>query len=228
MRPCVVLLAATLALCALLPNTGSRASELRPSGSEDQPVLSADPNAGVEWIGRPAPEWSFDRWIRSKPLSLASLRGKVVLLRWWTEECPYCAATLPALEEVSGRDGTEGLVVIGVFHPKPPHPVTDRHVLAVANRLGFSGPIAVDERWSTLERYWLDGHPERSWTSISFLIDRRGIVRWVQGGGEYHPGDDPRHVQCAIRYRELEQAIAAALADKDARLSKPIRRATSG
>jgi len=218
---------AAFALCALALTSGPSAPDPRPPAGDTGPVLSADSNAGAEWIGRPAPRWSFDRWIRTRPLSLASLRGKVVLLRWWTEGCPYCAATLPALDQLSGDDAGNGLVVIGVFHPKPPHPVSDRHVLAVANQLGFSGPIAVDERWSTLERYWLDGHPERNWTSISFLIDREGIVRWVQGGGEYHPGDDPRHAQCATRYRELERAISAALAEKGARPSRVVRRAVA-
>jgi thiol-disulfide isomerase/thioredoxin len=217
MRLNPALIGAALALCALATTIGSGASDLRSRGREAPPVLSADSDAGADWIGRYAPEWSFDRWVRGSPRSLTSLRGKVVLLRWWTDQCPYCAATLPALEKASDHDAQNGLVVIGVFHPKPPRPVSNRHVLEVANRLGFSGPIAVDERWSTLERYWLDGHPERSWTSISFLIDREGIVRWVQGGGEYHPGNDPRHAQCANRYRELETAIAAALADRGPR-----------
>ena len=55
-----------------------------------------DPDSGAELIGHPAPGWAFDHWIRSRPLSLESLRGKVVLMRWWTEGCHYCASTLPA------------------------------------------------------------------------------------------------------------------------------------
>ena len=70
----------------------------------------------------------------------------------------------------------------------------------------------MDTRWSTLERYWLDGHPGRDWTSVSFLIDRDGIIRWVHGGGEYHPSNDPRHARCAVEYQGLERALAAALA----------------
>jgi thiol-disulfide isomerase/thioredoxin len=171
-----------------------------------------DPDSGVELIGRPAPGWTFDHWIRTPPLSLEGLRGKVVLVRWWTEGCHFCASTLPGLERLRRDDAERGLVVIGVFHPKPPHAVSDRHIVAVANRLGFLGPIAVDRQWATLDRYWLDGHPERNWTSVSFLIDRNGVIRWVHGGGEYYPSDDPRHAQCALEYRGLEKALAAALA----------------
>lgn len=170
-----------------------------------------DPDSGVELLGQPAPEWRFDRWVRGGPLSLAGLRGKVVVLRWWNEDCRYCRATLPGLERLQ-HEHPRDLVVIGVFHPKPPHPVSDAHVTRVARTLGFSGPIAFDGHWRTLDRYWLDGHPERDWTSVSFLIDRGGVIRWVQGGGEYYPTNDPRHAQCDADYRGLETAVRAALA----------------
>jgi thiol-disulfide isomerase/thioredoxin len=140
----------------------------------------------------------------------ADLRGQVVLLRWWTEQCRFCRATLPALERLA-REHPE-LVVIGVFHPKPPRPVSDRHVLRVARDLGFTGPIALDQDWQVLDRYWLGGHPERSWTSVSFLLDREGAIRWVHGGGEYHPSDDARHRRCDLEYRELERVLAELLA----------------
>ena len=180
-------------------------------------AVSGDPDSGAERIGRPAPRWEFDRWIGTRPLTLERLRGKVVLLRWWTEDCHFCAQTLPVLERLRERDAADGLVVIGVYHPKPRRKVDDRHILEVARRLGFSPPIAVDEQWSTLERYWLAGHPERDWTSVSFLIDRDGVIRWVHGGGEYHPSRDPRHARCDLQYRGLETALATALARREAR-----------
>jgi thiol-disulfide isomerase/thioredoxin len=191
---------AGLTLGLLVPvGPGFGSSEARDAAPA---IERSDPNAGAELLGTPAPEWSFDRWLGSPPLSLAHLRGKVVLLRWWTEGCSYCAATLPGLEELRRRDGGPGLVVIGVYHPKPPREVSDRHILGAAKRLGFAGPIAVDERWSMLDRYWLGGHPERDWTSVSFLIDR--------------------HAACAIRYRDLERAIATALAG-DAPATRSLR-----
>lgn len=184
-----------------------------PARAIPAPALEEDPDSGIELLGHPAPDWSFTRWIRTPPLDPAALRGKVVLLRWWTEGCHFCATTLPVVEALSRRHAGDGLVVIGVFHPKPPRAVSDQHVLALARKLGYSGPIAVDERWSTLDRYWLDGHPDRNWTSVSFLIDRKGDIVWVHGGGEYHPNDDPRHARCAVQYRELERALAEALAE---------------
>lgn len=175
-------------------------------------IGAVDPESGEEMLGRPAPPWTFTRWI-GPPLSLEGLRGKVVLLRWWTEGCHYCAATLPELDALRRAHAGDGLVVIGVFHPKPPHEVSDRRIAALAKRLGFAGRIAVDRDWTTLERYWLADRPERSWTSVSFLVDRQGDIRWVHGGGEYHRSDDPAHARCATQYAELEKVLARVLAE---------------
>lgn len=177
-------------------------------------ATAADRESGTELIGRPAPEWTFTRWVGGPERSLAEYRGQVVLLRWWTEGCHFCEVTLPVLESLRVTHAANDLVVIGAFHPKPPRNVSDRHVLRTAKRLGFSGPIALDRDWQTLGRYWLDADPERSWTSVSFLIDREGLIRWVHGGGEYHPTSDPRHHRCDVQYRELEKILATVLAEK--------------
>jgi thiol-disulfide isomerase/thioredoxin len=173
-------------------------------------VSGEAPDSGIEVVGQPAPRWTFTRWARGGPMKLEDLRGKVVLLRWWTKGCHFCRTMLPTIEKFQSKD----VVVIGVYHPKPtPQKVRDAEILATARELGFTGPIAVDEKWSTLERYWFDGHPERRWTSVSFLIDRRGIIRWVHGGGEYHPSNDPAHARCALEFADFEKALAAAVAE---------------
>jgi thiol-disulfide isomerase/thioredoxin len=173
-------------------------------------VPVAEPGSGASLIGTLAPEWHFERWLRSRPLSQSDLRGKVVLVRWWTDGCLYCETTLPAIEALKRRYG-EDLVTIGVFHPKPPGEVTDARVLAAAKRRGYGGPIAIDPHWAMLERWWLDGDPARDWTSVSFLIDRDGVIRWVHGGGEYHASHDPRHARCDADLRDLERAITVAI-----------------
>jgi len=166
-----------------------------------------DPDSGAELIGRPAPSWTFTRWVRGPSHTLADYRGKVVLVRWWTEGCHFCRATLPELERLRHERGSD-FVVIGVFHPKPePHDVSDKHILQVARDLGFGGPIAFDRDWKTLNRYWLDGNPDRNWTSVSFLIDQEGVIRWVHGGGEYHPSNDPAHQRCDMEYRDLVSVL---------------------
>jgi thiol-disulfide isomerase/thioredoxin len=198
----------------------SPASVAPPADSHRHEAPAGDPDSGAELLDTAAPEWSFTRWI-GPPLTLAELRGKVVLIRWWNEGCHFCASTLPELDALRRQHADEGLVVIGVFHPKPPHEVSDRHILAVAKKLGFGGPIAVDREWTTLDRYWLAGHPERSWTSVSFLIDRSGVIRWVHGGGEYHRSTDPAHARCDLQYHELERVLATVLAERPPAAATP-------
>jgi thiol-disulfide isomerase/thioredoxin len=175
-------------------------------------VSLPDPDSGAEMLGRPAPELAVDRWARGAPRTLADLRGQVVLVRFWTTECRFCEQTLPALERLR-REHADSVVVVGIYHPEPVRHVSDRTILRAAEKLGFHGAIAVDEHERTLNRWWLDGHRDRDWTSPSFLIDRAGNVRWVHGGGEYHPSGDPRHARCDVQYRELERALDAALAE---------------
>jgi len=198
---------------AAFPAHGATSERSAPSASEPSP---ADADSPAELLDRPARAWSFDRWVNSPPLTLESLKGKVVLLRWFNTGCRYCANTLPGLEALRTRYAAQGLVVVGVFHPKPIHAVSDAAVRRATRELGFRGPVAVDERWTTLERWWLDGHPERNWTSVSFLLDRDGVVRWAQGGGEYHPSRDPRHARCDASYAELERTIRRLLDDRAA------------
>lgn len=206
-----MLLVATGALLALSGVAAARSEPTEPPQLPPRPayshvLLAPEAHDGAEMVGRRAMAWSFERWIRSPALTPQDLHGKVVLVRWWTDGCDFCRATLPGLETLRKRYSDSGLVVIGAYHPKPPGHVTDKQVLAAADRLGFNGPIAVDERWKTLDRYWLAGH-DREFTSVSFLIDRDGVIRWVHKGGEYHPSADPKHAQCDAEYRGLEEAI---------------------
>ena len=83
------------------------------------PVLATD---GM--VGKAAPEWHVTNWMNSPELRLADLRGKVVLVRWWTApDCPYCRATAPALNEFYDKYHAEGLEVIGFYHHKAPEPL---------------------------------------------------------------------------------------------------------
>ncbi len=155
-------------------------------------------------VGQPAPAWDVD-WMGQAPLAIADLRGQVVLVRWFTEGCPYCSSTAPSLvafhDELAGR----GLRVIGMYHHKVDAPLEVPKVRALAERFGFRFPIAIDRDWKTLERWWLDDH--EGWTSVSFLIDRKGVVRFVHTGGEYPPGSDDAAQMRRWIYQLLAEAV---------------------
>jgi peroxiredoxin len=138
---------------------------------------------GAELIGTTPSAWTLTDWIGSPPLSLAGLRGKVVLLRWFTDtDCPYCSLTAPALNQLYEDYAARGLVVIGVYHHKQPQPLDVAAVRGWARDYGFQFPVAIDRDWRTLHRWWLDGQ-RRDFTSVSFLVDQHGVIRHVHPGG---------------------------------------------
>ncbi len=163
-------------------------------------------SAADKLIGQSAPEWQVTNWMNSPALHLKDLRGKVVLVRWWTApNCPYCRATAPALNEFYERYHAQGLEVIGFYHHKSPEPLEVETVRKYATKFGFKFPVAVDSDWKTLHQWWLDGG-QRDFTSVSFLIDRQGVIRHIHPGGEYVKGDRD--------YDAMQAAIKKLLAEK--------------
>ena len=170
-------------------------------------AASAAGSEGAELLGRPAPEWDTLEWVQSGPLALRDLRGKVVLIRWWTDSCPMCVRSAPALNEFHELYGERGLVVVGMYHPKPiSRGISPEQVEQAAQERGFEFPIALDLGWSNLRKYWLGGQDRRA-TSVSFLLDRHGIIRYIHPGPEYHRAGEGRHAQCGADYLEFKQKI---------------------
>lgn len=144
-------------------------------------------------VNLPAPGWAVQNWINSEPLSMAKLRGKVVLIRWWTgPSCPYCSPSAPRLNRLYRRYKDRGLVVIGFYHHKSEEPLSATEVRRLAKTMGMEFPVAVDVEWRTLKRYWLDRVDGEPWTSVSFLIDQQGVVRYIHPGGTITAEDAER------------------------------------
>jgi peroxiredoxin len=189
----------------------ARAAALFPS----VPLLSAatpEQTAGSELIGQPAPPLRLDHWLNSRPLDVADLRGKVVLLRWWTEGCDYCAATAPALISLQQQYGSRGFEVIGIFHPKPAGKWSMEAVQKAVAEKHFTFPVAIDPDWSALKRWWLT--KDRDFTSVSFLLDQKGIIRYVHPGGEFHDGEQggmPTHEACNRDMHFIQHEITTLL-----------------
>ena len=168
-------------------------------------------------LGQPLPGWpekDRDHWVQGGPLELEKLRGKVVLIRFFTgTDCPYCSVTAPALNDLHQEFGPRGLVVIGMYTPKPkPRAVPLSEVRSVVQAYGFTFPIALDEDWGALRRLWLDRVPDAPFTSASLLVDRQGRLRHVHEGGAYAPdADDP---QARKDYAALRQAIVPLLEER--------------
>lgn len=144
-------------------------------------------------VNLPAPAWSVRDWINSPPLTLEKLRGKVVLIRWWTGPgCPYCRPSAPRLNALFHRYKERGLVVVGLYHNKSDRPMRAKEIARLAKETGMDFPVAVDPEWRMLRRYWLDRVVGEPWTSVSFLIDQAGVVRHVHAGGTITEDDAVR------------------------------------
>jgi len=166
---------------------------------------------GIDVVGTKLSRLQLDHWLNT-PGNRPVPAGSVTLYRWWTDTCPFCAASLPAIERLRQRYGQQGLQVVGVYHPKPPRPVKDEAVLAAAKRIGYTGPIAVDPLWTELRRLWLSTG-DRDATSVSFLVDREGTIRYVHPGPDFFPSTDPADARQDADYRDVERAIQSLLAE---------------
>jgi len=162
------------------------------------PALGAD-----KLIGTRPPAWHVTNWLNSPALELKDLQAKVVLVRWWTApDCPYCKASAPALNEFYEKYHSRGLEVVGFYHHKSSEPLDVEAVKEISEKFGFKFPIAIDADWKTLHRWWLDSH-SRALTSVSFLLDRKGVVRLIHPGGQYVKGD----ADYAVMKRKLEELL---------------------
>ncbi|MET0936464.1 MAG: redoxin family protein [Luteibacter sp.] len=129
----------------------------------------------------PAPEFTgIDRWINSQPLSLKKLRGKVVLVEFWTHECINCTNVVPHTEALYERHAKDGLVVVGVHTPEYDEERDVDGVIAATKRLGITYPVALDNGYATWNAY-----DNRFWPAL-YLIDQDGRIVWHHyGEGNY-------------------------------------------
>jgi len=168
-----------------------------PCGGENSLPEQWSPAEGTELIGHQVPEFSGLKWLNTAPMSMQSLRGKVVLIRFWLIDCPFCSGSADALNQIYEKYRNKGLVVIGIHHPKSDAARESERVLAGAKKLQFTFPIAQDNDWQTIRSFWLV--KKRGYTSASLLIDKTGQIRWVHDGGTL-PLDSPA-------YRNLDKEV---------------------
>jgi cytochrome c biogenesis protein CcdA/peroxiredoxin len=138
----------------------------------------------------------IDAWINSKPLTMQGLRGKVVLIDFWTYSCINCLRTLPHLKAWYARYHKDGLVIVGVHTPEFAFEHDLSNVRGACKRLGITYPVALDNSYGTWNAY-----ANQYWPA-EYLVDRRGHVR------EVHFGEG--------QYRESEHAIRTLLGEKAA------------
>ena len=139
--------------------------------------------SGLEKCG-PAPAFSgIQQWLNTpggQPVSLASLKGKVVLVDFWAYSCINCQRELPHVEAWDRAYASDGLEVVGVHTPEYAFEHVPSNVAAGVRRLGLTFPVALDNSYATWNAY-----DNQSWPA-AYLIDASGQIRHVSiGEGDY-------------------------------------------
>ena len=119
-------------------------------------------------------------WINSAPLTLASLKGKVVLIDFWTYSCINCQRTLPYLIEWDKKYRDQGLVIIGVHAPEFAFEKNPENVAKAVKDVGIRYPVVLDNAYATWNAYTNQYWPAK------YFIDRDGKLRHSHfGEGDY-------------------------------------------
>ncbi|HEX3267780.1 MAG TPA: cytochrome c biogenesis protein CcdA [Gaiellaceae bacterium] len=129
----------------------------------------------------PAPPFTgISTWVNSKPLTIASLRGRVVLVDFWTYSCINCLRTLPHLKAWDAAYRKAGLTIVGVHTPEFAFEHVPSNVRKATRELGVRYPVAIDDGYKT----W-DAYQNGAWPT-EYLIDRKGHIREIkEGEGTY-------------------------------------------
>ena len=149
--------------------------------------------------GETAPELEgINTWLNAAPLKIADLRGKVVLLDFFTYGCPNCVRTFPHLKALYDSYTDDGLVVLGVHTPEYSFEKVLENVQQAIEVHEITWPVALDNDYAT----W-DAYGNQSWPS-QYLMDVEGVIRYT------HVGDGG--------YMEIEEKVRELLLEAGADL----------
>uniref|UniRef100_UPI0038B35FFC thioredoxin family protein n=1 Tax=Piscinibacter terrae TaxID=2496871 RepID=UPI0038B35FFC len=143
-------------------------------------------------------------WINSAPLAQADLRGKVVLVDFWTYSCINCLRTLPYVRAWAQKYRAAGLVVVGVHTPEFEFEQQAANVQRAVSDLRIDYPVALDSRHAVWQAFG-----NRAWPALYF-VDAQGRIRHRQyGEGGYE--DAERLIQQLLKEAGRGQAVPTGL-----------------
>lgn len=180
---------ATPTAAAPLPAATAQTSAPVVGATAAQPTAVPQPTAPG---GPPAPGFEGGgEWLNSEPLTLAGLRGKVVLVDFWTYGCYNCQNTMPSVKQWWAKYKDQGLVIVGVHTPEFVREHKLENVQAYIEQEGIGWPIVQDNDYTIWRAY-----ENRYWPHF-YLVDHTGAIIYD------HIGEGG--------YDETDQQIAAAL-----------------
>jgi len=155
-----------------------------------------------------APDFQgISQWLNSQPLTLASLRGKVVLIDFWTYSCVNCIRTLPYVKRWYETYRDAGLVVVGVHTPEFAFEHVPGNVEEAVRSFGIDYPVALDNDFGTWSawgnRYW----------PAEYYVDRQGHVRYAHfGEGDY--AETEKVIRTLLAEKNLPAPVSGSISDR--------------
>ncbi|MBF6034163.1 cytochrome c biogenesis protein DipZ [Pseudomonas sp. P155] len=138
------------------------------------------------------------QWLNSPELNADALRGKVVLVDFWTYDCINCQHTLPYVKDWAKKYEKDGLVVIGVHTPEYGYERIIDNVRDQVKKLGITYPVAIDNNYAIWRNF------DNQYWPAHYLIDAKGQVRYS------HFGEGRYEAQEQMIQQLLEEAKAPA------------------
>ena len=173
----------TVALQKRIESSSAAERQLAKIRSGKKLVAKSSPVGGGLPDYGPAPALNpGGRWFNSPPLTLAGLRGKTVLIDFWTYSCINCLRTLPHLKAWYAAYHRDGFEIIGVHSPEFAFEHVAANVDSAIKRLGIPWPVVQDNEFGTWNAY------QNQYWPAEYLIDANGKIRHV-GYGEGHYGE---------------------------------------
>jgi thiol-disulfide isomerase/thioredoxin len=142
-------------------------------------------SGAAQQLPYPAPEFTHHAsadWLNSAPLTLAQLRGKVVLVEFWAFECVNCLNSRAWVEKIAHDKAADGLVVVAVHTPELRDERSSDNVRAAVARLRIDYPVMIDGDYS----YW-NALGNQYWPAF-YTIGRDGLIHG-RAIGELHVGE---------------------------------------
>ncbi|MBB5326488.1 cytochrome c biogenesis protein DipZ [Tunturiibacter gelidoferens] len=175
----------------------------------DQMTMTSNSTGGSTQVSVLAGLSGATDWINSPPLTADQLKGKVVLIDFWTYSCINCLRTLPYVRAWADKYKDSGLVVIGVHTPEFPFEKDLSNVQKAVHDFGITYPVAMDNNnkiWNAFSNQYWPAH---------YFIDANGKVRFHHfGEGNYDESE--RWIQDLLKERNAQQALPAGIVNVQA------------
>ena len=172
---------------------GGGAGPTSAASDSSAPTVDSMPTTAPPMLGNALALTELDGWLQSEVASLEELRGRVVIVQFWTFGCSSCKAVLPDMQQIYAGYASDGLEIVGVHSPEFAYEEDPDAILAAARDLGVTWPIALDTDRRNFHA-WQGG---RAYWPRTYVLDKSGLIRYDNIGG--------------FPYQELEETVLALL-----------------